>query len=567
MSTSSLSSLGLGSDSVLSYDVIDSLRAVDETAQLDPIDEDLATNSTQQTDLDTLTTLASALQTAASALADDTYYLQRTATVSDDAVTVTADGGTTVQDFTLHVSSLAQQDIYQSTGFSSETSTITTADDTLTIEINGSSYSFAVTSSTTLTDLADMINDKLDGSITASILDTGGDTPYKLILKSDETGEDYAMTISSANYTADSSSTNILTSLGWDDTDNHIQTATDASFTYNGVSITRSSNTVDDLIVGVTITLNDVQDTGETTSVSVEQDWTDVKTQIASFVTAFNSLVSNLDEATTYDSEEETAGVFQGVSQLTSFLSALKKEIQSVDDDGRSLLDYGLTFEDGTLSFDEDTFDDMVEDDPDDVQDFFMGSTTYDTTTYTGSSVASGALNITYKGLYINETSIRFTTDTGSTAEENATALQKAINEAGVEGITATVGSNGNIILKSATGEDIEITGDSTVLSTLGLKETTIYGHSTTRNGLFTDFDEMLDSYTDDSEGALTIYATYLTDQEDSLTEKREKTVEDLDTKYEIMATKFAAYDSIISQLTTSFSTLSLIISEATSSS
>lgn len=71
MSTSSLSSLGLGSDSVLSYDVIDSLRAVDETAQLDPIDEDLATNSTQQTDLDTLTTLASALQTAASALADD----------------------------------------------------------------------------------------------------------------------------------------------------------------------------------------------------------------------------------------------------------------------------------------------------------------------------------------------------------------------------------------------------------------------------------------------------------------------------------------------------------------
>lgn len=567
MSTSSLSSLGLGSDSVLSYDVIDSLRAVDETAQLDPIDEDLATNSTQQTDLDTLTTLASALQTAASALADDTYYLQRTATVSNDAVSVTADGGTTVQDFTLHVSSLAQQDIYQSTGFSSETSTITTADDTLTIEINGSSYSFAVTSSTTLTDLADMINDKLDGSITASILDTGGDTPYKLILKSDETGEDYAMTLSSANYTADSSSTNILTSLGWDDTDNHIQTATDASFTYNGVSITRSSNTVDDLIVGVTITLNEVQDTGDTTTVSIEQDWTDVKTQIASFVTAFNSLVSNLDEATSYDSEEETAGVFQGVSQLTSFLSALKKEIQSVDDDGRSLVDYGLTFEDGTLSFDEDTFDDMVEDDPEDVQDFFMGSTTYDTTTYTGSSVASGALNITYKGLYINETSIRFTTDADSTAEENATALQKAINEAGVEGITATVGSNGNIILKSATGEDIEITGDSTVLSTLGLKETTIYGHSTTRNGLFTDFDEMLDSYTDDSEGVLAIYAEYLTDQEDSLTEKREKTVEDLDTKYEIMATKFAAYDSIISQLTTSFSTLSLIISEATSSS
>jgi flagellar hook-associated protein 2 len=566
MSTSSLSSLGLGSDSVLSYDVIDSLRAVDEAAQLDPIDEDIATNSTQQTDLETLTTLASALQSAASALAEDTYYLERTTTVSDEAVTVTADGGTNVQDFTLHVDQLAQQDIYQSTGFSSETSAVTTASDTLTIEVNGTSYSFAVSSSTTLTDLADMINDKLDGSVTASILDTGGDTPYKLILKSDDTGEDYAITLSSTNYESDSTSTNILSSLGWDDTDNHLQTAQDAEFTYNGVSITRSSNTVDDLIVGVTITLNEVQDTGDTTSVSIEQDWTDIKTQINAFVSAFNSLVENLDSATSYDAEEETAGVFQGVSQLTSFLSSIKQQVLSIDENGRSLVDYGLTFEDGTLSFDEDTFDEMVEDDPDDVQDFFMGSTTNETTTYTGTSIASGALAITYKGLYINDTSIRFTTDADSTAEENAVALQKAINEAGVEGVTATVGSDGNIILKSTTGSDIEITGDSTVLSTLGLKETTIYGHSTTRSGIFTEFDDLLETYTDDSEGVLSVYSDYLDTKAESLTEQREKLVDSLDTKYEIMATKFAAYDSIISSLTTAFSSLSLIISEASSS-
>ncbi|AOO65137.1 flagellar filament capping protein FliD [Sulfurospirillum halorespirans] len=565
MSTSTLSSLGLGSDSVLTYDLIDSLRAVDEEAQLDPIDEDLATNSTQQTDLETLTTLASALQTSASALADDTYYLQRTTTVSDEAITVTADGGTNVQDFTLHVEQLAQQDIYQSTGFSSETSAVTTASDTLTIEINGTSYSFAVSSSTTITDLADMINDKLDGNVTASILNTGGDTPYKLILKSDDTGADYAITLSSTNYESDPTSTNILSSLGWDDTDSHIQTAQDASFTYNGVSITRSSNTVDDLIVGVTITLNEVQDTGDTTSVSIEQDWTDIKTQIESFVSAFNSLVSNLDSATSYDAEEETAGVFQGVSQLTGFLSSIKQQVQSLDENGRSLLDYGLTFEDGTLSFDEDTFDEKVEDDPDDVQDFFMGSTTHETTTYTGTSIASGALSITYKGLYINDTSIRFTTDAGSTAEENAVALQKAINEAGVEGVTATVGSDGNIILKSTTGSDIEITGDATVLSTLGLKQTMIYGHSTTRDGMFTEFEDLLETYTDDSEGILTVYSEYLDTRLESLTEQREKLVESLDTKYEIMATKFAAYDSMISEMTTSFDTLSMMIDESSS--
>jgi len=562
MATSSLSSLGLGSDSVLSYDLIDSLRAVDEEGQLDPIDAKLETNATQQTDLETLTTLASALATSADALSDDTYYLQRTTTVSNDAVTVAVDGGTNVQDFTLHVDQLAQQDIYQSTGFSSETSAVTTASDTLTIEVNGTSYALAVSSSTTLSDLASMINDKFDGSITASILNTGGTTPYKLILKSDNTGADYDITLKSANYESDSSSTNILTSLGWNDTTNHIQTAKDAEFTYNGISITRSSNTIDDLVTGATITLNEVQDTGDITSVSIEQDWTDIKTQINSFVTAFNSLLSNLDSATSYNQEEETAGVFQGVSQLTGFLSDMKRSILSIDGDGRSLIDYGLTFENSTLSFDEDTFDEKVEDDATDVQDFFMGSTTHDTTTYTGSSVASGALDITYKGLYINETSIRFTTDAGSTAEENALALQQAINKAGVEGVTAAVGSDGNIILKSTTGEDISITGESSVLSTLGLKATTIHGHSTVKNGFFTDFNEMIEKYSDDSTGVLSIYAEYLDTQEKTLTENREKTVKSLDTKYEIMATKFAAYDSIISSMTTAFNSLSMLIEE-----
>lgn len=46
MATSSLSSLGLGSDGALSYDTIDKLRAVDEKAILNPIDTKM--NLTQQ---------------------------------------------------------------------------------------------------------------------------------------------------------------------------------------------------------------------------------------------------------------------------------------------------------------------------------------------------------------------------------------------------------------------------------------------------------------------------------------------------------------------------------------
>jgi len=565
----SISSLGTGSDGVLSSDLIDSLRAVDEKAELDPIDTKLGTNSTKKTDLASLTTLANTLKSAVSDLSNDTNYLQRTTTVSNDAVSVTADAGTNVQDFTVHVDTLAKQDIYQSTGFSSKTSTFSTGDDTLNMTINGTSYSFSVSSSTTLTDLASMINDKLDGKATASLLDTGGSTPYRLIIKSDNTGADNAITLSSKNYTADPTSTNALTSLGYDSTANHLQTATDAKFTYNGINVTRSTNTISDLASGVTITLNNAQlSTDSAASVSIKQDWSKITDKINSFVSAYNNLVSNVETAVSYDSTKNTKGTFQGVSQINSLSKSVRQQLLEIDSQGRDLIQYGLSLNDsGTLEFDEDTFNQKVEDDPKDVQDYFSGSTTYDTTTYTGSAVSSGALDVTYKGLYINDTSIRFSTNAGSTAKENALALQEAINKAGVEGVTASVGSDGNVVLKSTTGEDIAITGDSSVLSTLGLKATTVHGHSTKKDGIFTKFDSVLKDYTDSSTGILTNYSDYLDTEKTSLTTQRAKLVASLDTKYDTMTKKWASYDSMISQMKSAFSSLSQTISDASSSS
>ena len=124
MATSSLSSLGLGSDGALSYDTIDKLRAVDEKAILNPIDAKLTTNTNKQSDLASLTTLANTLKASTSALSEENNYLQRTTTVSNDAVSVTTKSGTNVDSFTLHVDKLAQQDIYQSKNLASKTSTL-----------------------------------------------------------------------------------------------------------------------------------------------------------------------------------------------------------------------------------------------------------------------------------------------------------------------------------------------------------------------------------------------------------------------------------------------------------
>ncbi|AFL68410.1 flagellar filament capping protein FliD [Sulfurospirillum barnesii] len=550
--TGSLSSLGLGSDGVLNYDLIDKLRAVDEAAQLDPIDTKLTTNSTKQTDLSTITTLASTLKASTSALADETSYLQRTTTVSNDAVSISATGGTNVQDFTIRVEELAKQDVYQSTSYLSKTSTFASGEDTITLEFDGKSYDFSVSSATTLSDLADMINDKMDGKVTASILNTGGTNPYRLILKSDNTGAENAITVQSGT-AADA--------LGLTNSDNHLQTASDATFTFNGVSITRSSNSIDDLIVGVTITLNKEQESTESTKVSITQDWSDIKEQLNSLVSSYNNLMSNLKTATSYNSETKTAGVFQGVSELTSLSTTLRKQLFSLDQQGRSLEDYGISLNSsGLLEFDETKFNKKITSDPEDIKEYFSGSTTYETTTFTGTSVSSGELNITYGDLTINDIGVRFSTTAGATAEENALALQKAINAAGISGVTATVGENNAVVLKSTVGEDIAITGKSAALSSLGLKATTIYGSSTSTVGVFSSVNETLKSYTDSNKGVLSIYSESLTTEKTSLTKQRAKLVESLDAKYEAMAKKFASYDTLISKLTNSFQSLSYLI-------
>ena len=255
MATSSLSSLGLGSDGALSYDTIDKLRAVDEKAILNPIDAKLTTNTNKQSDLASLTALANTLKASTSALSEENNYLQRTTTVSNDAVSVTTKSGTKVDSFTLHVDKLAQQDIYQSTSFASKTSTFTSSNDTLTLKLGTNTYNIAVTSSTTLAELQDMINEKASGKITASILNVGGTNPYKLVIKSNSTGADNAITLSSTG--------TALIDLGLDQSANPLKTARDASIVYNGVNVTRSTNTIDDLVVGTTITLDILQNSNK----------------------------------------------------------------------------------------------------------------------------------------------------------------------------------------------------------------------------------------------------------------------------------------------------------------
>jgi flagellar hook-associated protein 2 len=556
MATGALSSLGIGS-SVLTYDIIEQLREADESAQITPIDTKMEENIDKQADLAQLTGYLSSLKSAASSLSSDLLFQSRDVTTNGSSATLSADAGVATGAISVDVEQLASQDIYQTTAYDSSTTSLGLSEGDITLSINGEDYTISVTSATTLSDLSDMINEATNGEIQAKVLNVGGQTPYRLIIQSSQTGEDQAITFGGDD--------TILGELGLNDLDegganeaNHLATAQDAIFKYNSVTMQRSSNTIDDITYGSTLTL---VDTGKTTF-SVSQDSEALFEEMENFVTAYNDLVNNLSIMTDYDSDTGESGSLQGVSQVTSIKTELNKLLTSMDSDGRSLDAYGLTLEEGgLLSFDSSTLQSKLTEDPTDVEDFFKGMTTFDPTVYNAKSdVSAGALEFTTGDLEINGISVLFSSDASATAQENTQALRDAINEANIDDIVASIDSTGTrLILTSSSGNYIEITGDSTKLASAGLSATSIYNDGTTSIGIFSQLYDTIDGMIGDS-GSLTLLDEQFTTAQDRLEKERERTMKMLDSKYETMVAQFAAYDAIIADLNNQFSTLQTMI-------
>lgn len=121
---------------------------------------------------------------------------------------------------------------------------------------------------------------------------------------------------------------------------NAISTASDAELEYNGITIRRTSNTVDDLIPGVTLQLRSTSETP--VEVTVTPDRESAKTAIIEFVGHYNALVRDLniltrtssdiiDEIDFYDAEEEERAREQlGMLQGDSTLSRLRSRLQTI---------------------------------------------------------------------------------------------------------------------------------------------------------------------------------------------------------------------------------------------
>jgi flagellar hook-associated protein 2 len=298
----------------------------------------------------------------------DSFGAMQATPANANLLTATASGSAAAGTHTVKVDSLATNQRQVTTGAASSTSLIFntgsfTIDDgvaghtPVTINIGQGQNS--------LSGIASAINAS-SANVTASIVNDG--TNYRLVV----TGKD------TNNYNFDF--TNLATPPtggtgalvpGWDAT--AYQAGAPAQLTVDGVSMTKTSNTVTDAIQGVTLNL---LSQGSSTTVSVTNDKDAVTQKINSFVTAYNSAMSLINSESVYDATAKKAGVLAGNATVQSMKIQLQNMLTTIvpgSSSVRSLADLGITTDenDGTISVNSSTLSNALSNNYNDVVNLF----------------------------------------------------------------------------------------------------------------------------------------------------------------------------------------------------
>ena len=578
--------------SILTQDVIDGLKDADESVQIKPLTLKIDKNTKKQADITALTTLVSTLKTSYADVANETAMLKRTVTAAGSgSVTANVEAGVAEQTVRLSVSQLAQVDSYQSKGFKSRSETLKdiTSDQSLTLSVGDKSVDIKVGASTTLEDIINQINDGAGDAIKASIVNTGGENGYKMILQSKESGEKNQIKFSVKGDKADGAK-QVLSALGFNATEKEVkddktqattgfdftldftgseakqlQKAQDAKFNFNGIDITRSSNSVDDLIVGVTFNLNNVDEKNSTTGalkesvITIGKDTDAVVKSLKSMVTAYNDLISNISTATSYDRENGVAGTLNGMSEITGIKRKLQNLFESSNSDGKSLQNFGFSFtEKGVLSVDESKLKDTISKDYEGFKSFFTNSTEYKNAGVFGTEKINQKLDdISNAKLKINGKEITINLQNSNDAVKNANELVRLINDAEIPNVTARLADNGVLQLVGTGGKDIEISKDSNadLLKALGLEAGTTPGSSTDKKGFFDKLSDIVTGLIG-TEGTLTNLTSSLKDKSKIIQSQKDKVQATLDKKYAMMQKQFSTIAVQMNALENSFNSL-----------
>ncbi|EAK9970958.1 flagellar filament capping protein FliD [Campylobacter upsaliensis] len=641
MALGTLSSLGFASG-VLTQETIDKLKKAEEAGRVEPYKKKVEENAAKQKDLTEIKTKLLAFQTAVSSLGDATAFAARkvSSSIKDNpAASLSADAGVALQSMKVNVTQLAEKDVYQSKALATDTGLVNASlknEVKLTFFQNGKEYTVTIDKTTTYKDLADKISTASDGNIVAKIINTGEKPDgYRLSLTSKETGEENAISFypgsketttqpdgtTKTEYKENQEAKDIFKNLGWElddsnkptdidknkkgygikDQANHLKKAQNAEFTMDGIKMVRPSNTITDIGVGLTLTLNK---TGEV-NFEVQQDTEAVTKAMEDLVNAYNDLVANLNASTDFNSETGMKGTLQGVSEVNSIRSTLISALfDSVPVEGvvkdkngndmnatvmLSMQDFGLKIsESGNLSFIKSDFEKKMKEDISFAEGFFAGITKYKDIDHAGETVETDKGKIEDKEFGLGDFKIIFNYETydlskakdgkpfkptGNTKQEKMQSLVDHINSFNIDGLSVKleeVKSNGvngfKIKFHSESGSDFAIEGKEKLLKQFGLSATKITAQPIEGKGIFAQLKNTLEGITG-KDGSLTKYDEGLTKDTEALNKSKDSTQEMINKRFETMQMQFLQYEVILNRLNTQLNTISNMINAANQSS
>lgn len=326
--------------------------------------------------LEALNTALTDFQSAIDALNSETDGpLTFSASANNESATVTAHSDAQAGTYSFYVSQLAQA---QQSTFSLSDDTIsatgtvelTMGDSTMDLDLAAADQNGDGDGYIDASEFVNAFNSSDDNpGVSAALVKTNGTTT--IMLTSDETGAQsaFSLSISGHDATNDTAAPPTLTT----------STQAQDAVIYlgdpaNGLEITNSTNTFDDVIPGVSMTFTETNDSvDDMTTITIAEDSSGTQAKVQTFVDAYNSLVDTVDSLTTSGGENASAGVFAGDAGLKSLSSQLDNIAHATYGDV-SIVDYGITLDgEGHLEIDTDQFNAAVEENPEGLTAIFVG--------------------------------------------------------------------------------------------------------------------------------------------------------------------------------------------------
>lgn len=496
---------------------------------------------TLQTDLSTLSSGLSSLATSVVNSLATNVFATRAATLSStgdvsasSALSMSVSNGAATGDHTLTISQIATAHKVVGTSQSSQTSELGYSG-TFSIGLeDGTTSDITIDSTMSLQDIVDSINAQTSSTnVQASIVQVSSGS-YEMVL----TGTEDAADITYSSTSGD----DILNKLGVTDSTGAfadvLQTSQAAEFTLDGISMTRDTNDITDVLTGVTFNLLQATPDEATVDISIEPDTSQIETAVETFVTNYNTFRDAViaQQATGSDGTADSSAVLFGDGTMRDIMDALQNALNSTVG-GLTMADLGLSFnEKNELELDTSTLSEILSTNLSGVTTLLSAQT----------KTSSSQLTVVNTGTSPQSFTLDLTVDSDgnlSSASVGGDASLFTVSGTTIIGVAGTAYAGMAFTYSGSTSQSITVTSTS---------------------GIATQLYQISKNYSSSS-GALQTLITNLTDRDDKLQQKVDD-IESAASAYQTqLQTQYASYQAAIESANNTLTYLKALLNSSSS--